>query len=67
MGGIEAVMKTLPQIHGKVREPIDRAKNLEFGIFGFYCGVTNTVVRVEHEYKNGGTESVERFLRSYRQ
>ncbi len=58
-------MATLPRIHADVNERNGAAPNPEFGIFGFYCGVTNTAVRVEHEYKNGGAEREERFLRSY--
>ena len=63
--GVGNVMATLPRIHADVSEPDGAAANPEFGIFGFYCGVTNIVVRVEHEYKDGGAERVERFLRSY--
>ena len=65
--GTQTVMDTLPRIHADVREPNGQAANPEFGIFGFYCGVTNIAVRVEHEYKNGGAKGVERFLRSYRE
>jgi hypothetical protein len=63
--GTQAVMDTLPRIHADVRKPDGQATNPEFGIFGFYCGVTNIAVRVEHEYKGGGTQGVEKFLRSY--
>jgi hypothetical protein len=63
--GVQAVMDTLPRIHADVREPYGADTNPEFGVFGFYCGVTNTVVRVEHEYRDGGARSVETFLRSY--
>ena len=63
--GVGTVMTTLPRIHADVSEPNGAAADPEFGIFGFYCGVTNIVVRVEHEYKDGGAERVERFLRSY--
>lgn len=62
--GVGSVMASLPRIHADVTEP-NGAANPGFGIFGFYCGVTNTAVRVEHEYQHGGAESVERFLRSY--
>ncbi len=47
-----------------VRAPFGADNNPEFGIFGFYCGVTNIAVRVEHEYKNGGAQGIETFLRS---
>ena len=63
--GVQSVMGTLPRIHADVRQPNGAATNPEFGIFGFYCGVTNTAVRVEHEYQDGGAERVETFLRSY--
>ena len=63
--GTQTVMDTLPRIHADVREPDGRAINPDFGIFGFYCGVTNIAVRVEHEYKEGGAQGVETFLRSY--
>lgn len=63
--GTQAVMDTLPRIHADVREPGGQATNPDFGIFGFYCGVTNIAVRLEHEYKGGGAQAVEKFLRSY--
>lgn len=47
--------------------PYRTANNPEFGIFGFYCGVTNIAVRVENEYREGGPQRVERFLRSYQE
>ena len=65
--GVQAVMTNLPRIHADVRAPIGAANNPEFGIFGFYSGVTNTAVRVEHEYKGGGAERVVTFLRSYQE
>jgi hypothetical protein len=63
--GAQTVMDTLPRIHAEVRDPNFPAANSEFGMFGFYCGVTNIAVRVEHEYKDGGAQGVETFLRSY--
>jgi hypothetical protein len=63
--GVGTVMATLPRIHADVTEPEGTSANPEFGIFGFYCGVTNIAVRVEHEYKDGGAQGVETFLRSY--
>lgn len=63
--GVQTVMDTLPRIHADVTDPDDASPNFEFGLFSFYCGVTNTVVRVEHEYKDGGPQRVEAFLRSY--
>jgi len=62
--GTQTVMDSLPRIHADVREPDGQAINRDFGIFGFYCGVTNIAVRVEHEYKNGGAQQVETLLRS---
>ena len=63
--GTQTVMESLPRIHADVREPDGQATNPEFGIFGFYCGVTNIAVRVEHEYENRGGQGVETFLRSF--
>ena len=63
--GVQTAMDTLPRIHADVSNPHNAATNPEFGVFGFYCGVTNTVVRVEREYKDGGLQRVETFLRSY--
>jgi hypothetical protein len=65
--GSKSVMDALPRIHADVRDPRGAATNPEFGIFSFYCGVTNTTVRVEHEFKNGGAQRVETFLRSYKE
>ena len=62
--GVQTVMDTLSRIHADVRAPFGADNNPEFGIFGFYCGVTNIAVRVEHEYKNGGAQGIETFLRS---
>ena len=66
-GGVSMVMDTLPRIHAEVREPDGAAQEPEYGIFGFYNGVTNIVVRVEHEYREGGDASVNAFLRSFEQ
>lgn len=63
--GVGTVMATLPRIHADVTEPNGASANPKFGIFGFYCGVTNTAVRLEHEYKDGGAKGVETFLRSF--
>ena len=63
--GVGTVMATLPRIHADVTEPNGTSANPESGIFGFYCGVTNTAVRLEHEYKDGGAQRVETFLRSF--
>ena len=65
--GVESVLDHLPRIHADVRNPDEQAANPEFGLFGFYSGVTNTAVRVEHEYNDGGAKRVEAFLRSYQQ
>ena len=65
--GTQTVMDSLPRIHADVREPDGQANNPEFGIFGFYCGVTNIGVRLEHEYKDRGGKGVETFLRSYQE
>ena len=65
--GIDAVMKALPRIQADVNEPLSTANEPEFGFFGYYCGVTNIAVRVEHEYKEGGADGVKTLLRSYEQ
>jgi len=65
--GTQAVMDTLLRIHADVREPDGQGTNPDFGIFGFYCGVTNLAIRVEHEYRDSGSKGVETFLRSYPQ
>jgi hypothetical protein len=62
---VQTVIDTLPRIHAEVRDPDFPNMKTEFGIFSFYCGVTNMAVRVEHEYKSGGAQGVERFLRAY--
>jgi hypothetical protein len=63
--GVQTVMTSLPRIHADVSAPFGAPTNPEFGIFGFYCGVTNIAVRVQHEYKDSGARGVEIFLRSY--
>ena len=63
--GVQTVMTSLPRIHADVSAPFGAANNPAFGIFGFYCGVTNIAVRVEHEYEEGRLQRVEAFLRSY--
>jgi hypothetical protein len=65
--GVKGVMDHLPRIHADVQEPGEPGLNPEFGLFGFYCGVTNTTVRVEREYKESGPEGLETLLRSYKQ
>ena len=62
---VQTVLETLPRIHAEVEDAGFPSTNPEFGAFGFYCGVTNMAVRVEHEYQNGGARRVERFLRAY--
>lgn len=63
--GAAAVIDVLPYIRIKVEFP-DSSTNDIFGIFGFYCGVTNTVVRVEHAFQKDGLSGVEKFLTRYR-
>ena len=63
--GTQTVVDSLPRIHADVMEPNGQGANPDFGIFGFYCGVTNIAVRVEHAYKDGGAQAVEIFLRSF--
>jgi hypothetical protein len=60
--GAAAVMDVLPAIQTKVEFPDAAAKSEVFGTFGFYCGVTNTVVRVEDAYQKRGLTGVEEFF-----
>lgn len=62
---VQTVMDTLARIHAEVSDPDFPNLETESGVFGFYCGVTNIAVRVEQEYKNGGAQGVDRFLRAY--
>jgi len=64
--GAAAVMNALPYIGLRVESP-EFSTNEVFGHFGFYYGVTNTVVRVEHAYKESGGSGVEAFLKRQRQ
>jgi hypothetical protein len=60
--GASAVMEELPRIHADVMEP-DFSTADAYGHFGFYCGVTNTAVRVQRAYDEGALPGVEAFLR----
>lgn len=61
--GASAVMGALPAIHAEVSDAdFFRTKEI-YGFGGFYCGVTNTAVRVEHAYRQGGLPKVEEFLK----
>jgi hypothetical protein len=60
--GAAAVMSALPRIRADVDSP-DFSTREVFGHFGFYCGVTNTEVRVRHAYQAGGLSQVEDLLR----
>jgi len=62
--GAEAVLAGLPRIHADVKGPFGRAAAPNFGSFGFYSGVTNTVVRVENANAEGGPEGVAAMLRA---
>lgn len=59
--GAGAVMDALPSIRLRVEKP-EFSTDEAFGYFGFYDGVTNTVVRVEHAYQKSGLPGVEEFL-----
>jgi hypothetical protein len=63
--GAVAVVETLPRIHLYVHDDFSRINNPDFGIFGFYCGVTNMEVRVRRAFEEGGPERVESVLRSF--
>ena len=60
--GAAAVMESLPAIRVHVERP-DYSTHEVYGHFGFYCGVTRTVVQVEQAYRAGGLSSVEQFLK----
>ncbi len=60
--GAAAVMDALPRIRADVDYP-DFSTREVFGHSGFYCGVTNTEVRVQHAYQEGGLSQVEDLLR----
>jgi hypothetical protein len=59
--GAAVVMDVLPYIRVKVESPEVSTEEV-LSYFGFYCGVTNTVVRVEHAYQRDGLSGVEKFL-----
>jgi hypothetical protein len=60
--GAEAVMNLLPRIRADVDYP-DFSTREAFGDSGFYCGITNTEVRVQYAYQEGGLSEVEDLLR----
>lgn len=61
--GASAVMDALPGIHAEVSDAdFFRTKEV-YGFGGFYSGVTNTAVRVEYAYRQGGLSKVEEFLK----
>lgn len=60
--GAAAVMEELPVIRLGVKDPGFSTRGA-YGGFGFYGGVTNTVVRVERAHREGGLAGVEAFLR----
>jgi len=60
--GAAAVMDALPRIRADVDSP-DFSTREVFGDFGFYCGITNIEVRVQHAYQEGGLSQVEDLLR----
>lgn len=60
--GAAAVIDVLPVIRLRVESP-EFSTNEVFGHFGFYDGVTNTVVRVEGAYQKNGLSGVEEFLK----
>lgn len=59
--GAAAVLNALPNIRLRLESP-EFSTNEEFGYFGFYDGVTYTVIRVEQAYKENGLSGVEEFL-----
>lgn len=63
-GGPDAVLAALPRIHADVEGPFGHAADDEYGVFGFYSGVTSAAVRVGHAYAEGGAGAVESALRA---
>lgn len=61
-GGARAVLDALPRIRADVESP-DFSMRETFGHFGFYCGITNTEVRVQHAFREGDLPAVEALLR----
>ena len=59
--GAAAVMDALPRIRADVDSPEFSTREV-FGDFGFYCGITNIEVRVQHAYQEGGLSEVEDLL-----
>lgn len=57
--GSEAVMKALPRIHADVRDPYATGHN--WGL-GYFCGVTNVSVKVQHANREGGLLAIEAAL-----
>ncbi len=62
--GAAAVMEELPRIHAEVGSDFFRPEVDRFGIFGFYCGVTNKAVQIRYAYDEGGLERVKALLQS---
>lgn len=58
--GPEAVLKALPSIHADVH---DQFATRDVWGFGYYCGVTNVSVRVQHANREGGLSAIEGALR----
>lgn len=63
--GTAAVMQRLSRIHADVPSDLFTREKDRFGIFGFYCGVTNMAVRVRHAYEEGGSQRVEAVIGSF--
>lgn len=59
--GASAVMEVLPRTRSKMGI-WKFSEEGDYGTFGFYYGVTKTVVCVEHAYQKSGPTGVERFL-----
>lgn len=62
--GAAAVMAALPLIRLHVDSP-EFSSNGVYGFFGYYCGVTRTVVSVERAYQEDGLPGVEKFLTEF--
>ena len=63
--GAAAVLRELPRIHADVQDDFFAPEVDRYGTSGFYCGVTNMAVRVQHAFEEGGLERVEAAIRSF--
>ena len=56
--GAASVMEMLPKIHVNVGQPMSPTPDPEFGIFGFYSGVTRASVSLKHIHRQRGIDAI---------